>query len=58
MTEPKYTPPRGLQLGGLVMLVVGVFVGVGFQEATGTGVTLVGIAFIWGNRLLAWRRGS
>lgn len=56
MTETKDKPPRGLQLGGLVMLVVGVFVGVGFQEAAGTGVALTGIAVLWGSRLFAWWR--
>lgn len=56
MTQPEHKPLSGLGLGGLVLLVIGVVLGVGFNEAAGTGVALVGIAFIWGGRLLAWWR--
>lgn len=54
MAQPEYKPSKGLQLGGLVLLVFGVVVGVGFQEAAGTAVALAGIALIWGSRLIAW----
>ena len=57
MAQPEYKPLRGLQLGGFVLLIIGVVVGVGFNEPAGTGVALVGIALLWGSRLVAWWRG-
>ena len=57
MAQPEYRPLKGLQLDGLVLLVIGVVVGVCFQEAAGTCVALVGIALLWANQLLVWWRG-
>ena len=54
MAKPEYKAPQGLQLGGLVLLAVGVVVGVGFMEPAGTIVALLGVALLWGTQLLAW----
>lgn len=54
MTQLKYKPFKGLQFGGFILLVIGVFLGIGFNEAAGTGVALVGIVILWASRLLAW----
>lgn len=56
MTDSPYKSLKGLQLGGLVLLIVGVVLGVGFSEAAGTGVALIGIALLWGSRLVARKR--
>lgn len=54
MPPPKLIPPKGLQLGGLIFLVVGVVLGVGFREPAGMGIALLGVALLWGSWLLAW----
>lgn len=56
MKHSHYKSLKGLQLGGLVLLAVGVVLGVGFSEAAGTGVALIGLALLWGSRLAAWKR--
>ena len=57
MTRSEQKPLSDLQLGGLILLVIGVVIGVGFNETAGTGLALVGIGLIWGSRLLAWWKG-
>lgn len=54
MAAPKYTPFKDMQLGGFVLLAVGVILRNGFGENWGTGVALVGVALLWLGRLLAW----
>lgn len=41
MRQCQYKPLSGLRLGGLVLLITGLVLGVGFNEAAGTGVALV-----------------
>jgi hypothetical protein len=54
MAPSKYRLFKDMQLGGLVLLTVGVILRSGFGEHWGTGVALVGIALLWLGRLLAW----
>lgn len=54
MKQPKYKPFKGLQFGGFILLVIGVFLGICFNEDAGTGVAVVGIVILWASRLLAW----
>ena len=54
MEYPKYKALKGLHLGALISLVLGVVLAVVFREPAGTGVALLSVAFLWGSRLVVW----
>lgn len=48
VAQPKYKVSKGLQLGGLLFPPSAWFFGIGFKKPAGTGVVLLGVAYLGG----------